>query len=140
MIKFKYNDILMSKKIIYNKNKNLVGQKHLERNNQIYNQIHKNNVSYIERPQYSQKCESNLNIDFSRYMMGGKPSLGYNNFKEKKNNTNQFTKNLNEKNINRIKLNDSILPPNIYHNFAESTRLKRSHINYDINMRNTYTN
>lgn len=139
-MKFKYNNILMNKKIIYNKNKNMVGKRYLERNKQVYNEIHKNNVSYIERPQYSQKCDSNLNINFSRYMMGGKASLGYNNFKEE-NNTNQFNKNFDEQSIkkNRIDLNDSILPPNIYHNFSESTRLKRNHINYDINIRNTYT-
>ena len=129
----------------------MVGHKHFERNMQMYNEIHKNNVSYIERPQYSSKCESNLNINFSRYMTNGKASLGYNNFKNENNKIdNKIDKKIDNKIDNKINnqnknlkkkyLNESILPPNIYHNFSEYTRLKKHTINYDINRGNTYTN
>ena len=127
----------MSEKIIYAKNSNNLGKKQFERQTQIYNEIHKNNFSYIERPKYSSKNESNLNVDFSRYMFGGKASLGYNFIYEQNNQKNQLPEK--KDNFSRFKVNDSVLPPNIYHNFSTSTRLNKKLNNYDINKRNTYS-
>ena len=137
MNKFKYIYNLMSK-ILFSKSDNSKSKKEYERSKQNFNLLHKNNISYIERPNYISKDDKqNINVDYSKYMIqNNKANLCYNSFLL--NESKIYTNEKEENNLN-FKQIDNNLPNNIYHNFSKSTRLNRKQINYDINLRNTYS-
>jgi len=128
-----FNSYIFSKK-----NDNKMQSKQFERNFETLNYETKNDkisskLNYIERPEFYLNEKNDTKNNFYDYNIPLKASLGYNViFEEKKMNK--------EKIINRnneiFSLNNT-LPNNIYHNFAENTRLsKKSFIDYNINDRN----
>ena len=129
-----FNSYIFSKK-----NDNEMQNKQFERKLETLNYETKkdkifNKLNYIERPEFYLNEKNDTKNNFYDYNIPQKASLGYNViFEEKK-------KIDNEKMIDRnneiFSLNNT-LPNNIYHNFAENTRLsKKSFIEYNINDRN----
>ena len=119
------------KKIIYEKNDNRQSDVQFERQ-KLINQK-KNYISYIERPEFNSRNDNKqIQIDYTRYMLGNKISLGR-NFIDVNTTLKPTNRELNNKNV--IGYNKD-LPMNIYHNFSESTRNKNKRINYDVSKRN----
>ena len=127
----------MNNNILVNKNDNKMADKTFQRNNQINTQM-SNHI--FDRPQSSIETRDfkESNRQFNQFVLPQKVSLGYNDMRDQsKQSNNTMNKDFGSKISNRLFENvDDILPPNIYHNFATSTRDHKKEINYNISDRN----
>ena len=118
---------------IVDKNDNKKADKTMERQFEL---ITNNNVYIMERPGTTFKRDTK-NVELNKYIMEQRVSFGYNNMNDKNQPTKPMRNNIDSIYSRTFDSIDTLIPNNIYHNFATSTRDHKKEINYNITDRNS---
>lgn len=120
-------------KIMVDKNDNKKADKAFERQFEL---ITNNNVYLMGRPDITSKQDMKK-VELNKYVMQQNVALGYNNMMDKNQPKEPVGSNIDSIHSRTFASIDTIIPPNIYHNFATSTREHKKEINYNITDRNS---